>query len=344
MSDDIREAKRRLALPELMRRLGLGEHAKKSAKCPFHDDQRNSFSVWQGQDGSWRFKCQTGCGQGDEIDLLAHYKNISKSEAVKLFLEMAGVTRTGRSQPRQRKANNESPGAIDWQACVDALTEKHIERLAEWRGYSIEFCSWLKQSRLVGLYDNCIAVPVQDHVSNVVAVHYRLKDGSWRYHPQGAKAHPLVIGELIAGESVHVFESQWDAFAFMDKSGERTGIIITRGAGNGALIAGLVPTGSTVYAWKQNDELKNGKRAGDEWLKDVEAHGGPKVLWAKTPEQFKDLNDWTRAGATADDLLGAMMSAGSSLNSQFSSSAFAMIIPSRLRRKPFTGLLERLFG
>src|SRR5262249_3662490 len=67
--------------------------------------------------------------------------------------------------------------------------------------------------------------------------------------------------------------------------------------------------GATIYAWKQNDELKNGKRAGDGWLNDVATHAGAKVLWPKTPEQFKDLNDWTRAGATSEDLLAAMTSA-----------------------------------
>src|SRR5207245_2728175 len=104
-------------------------------------------------------------------------------------------------------------------------------------------------------------------------------------------------------------ESQWDAFAFMDVSGERSGVIVTRGSENGKLVAGLIPAGATVYAWKQNDDLKNGKRAGDEWLRDVAEHAGAKVLWTKTPEQFKDLNDWTRASATSDDLLAAMLKA-----------------------------------
>ena len=47
----ISQAKEILALPGLMRRLGLGDHAKKSAPCPFHDDQHNSFSVWQKETG-----------------------------------------------------------------------------------------------------------------------------------------------------------------------------------------------------------------------------------------------------------------------------------------------------
>ena len=45
----------------------------------------------------------------------------------------------------------------------------------------------------------------------------------------------------------------------MDKSGERDGIIITRGASNGALVAELIPESSTLYLWTQNDE------AGEKW-------------------------------------------------------------------------------
>ena len=62
---------------------------------------------------------------------------------------------------------------------------------------------------------------------------------------------PLIIGELLPGDPVRVFESQWDGFAFLDASGERSGVIITRGSGNGGLVAGLIPSGSTVYAWTQ---------------------------------------------------------------------------------------------
>ena len=46
---------------------------------------------------------------------------------------------------------------------------------------------------------------------SVVGAHYRIKDGSWRYFPYGINTQPLVIGELLAGDTVHVFESQWDA-------------------------------------------------------------------------------------------------------------------------------------
>ena len=91
MSDDIREAKHRLPLPALMERLGLGQHAKKSARCPFHDDKHNSFSVWKNGDGLWFWKCHAGCGEGDEITFLELHHRISNTEATKLFLEVTGV-------------------------------------------------------------------------------------------------------------------------------------------------------------------------------------------------------------------------------------------------------------
>src|SRR5262249_46205944 len=133
---------------------------------------------------------------------------------------------------------------------------------------------------------------------------YRQKDGSWRYYPQGAKVRPLVIGELFAGDTVHVFESQWDAFAFMDASGERSGVIVTRGASNGALVADVIPQGATLYLWPQNDA------AGEKWAKDVCSHTKCAVKSAKTPGRFADLNEWTKdGGATDKDLLDAMVAA-----------------------------------
>ncbi len=79
---------------------------------------------------------------------------------------------------------------------------------------------------------------------------------------------PLVLGDISSASVVHVFESQWDAFAVADKLAlhekEDVALIVTRGASNGALISGLIPSTATVFAWKQNDELKNGKRAGDD--------------------------------------------------------------------------------
>jgi AAA domain/CHC2 zinc finger len=300
-SRSIDVAKVKLPLPMLLARLGLGKHAKRSARCPFHDDHRNSFSIWQ-RDGAWFWKCHAHCGSGDEITLLEKHKGISNKQAVKLFLEFANGSAPS-PQTLARESNSEEPTPFNWQTCVDAFSEEHLSRLADWRGFSGEFCSWAVQKALVGLHDGRIAFPVHDCAGNVIAAHYRLKDGSWRYHPGGAKTRPLVIGELVPGDTVHIFESQWDAFAFMDAGGERHGIIITRGASNGALVASLIPEGSSAYLWTQNDA------AGDKWQKDICANTKTVLKRARIPAPHKDLNDWTRAGATDKDLLDAIVNA-----------------------------------
>jgi DNA primase len=111
MNAAIQEAKRKLPLSALMYRLGRGEHAKKSARCPFHEDQRNSFSVYKNGSGEFRFKCFAGCGEGDEITFLEKHYGISNKEAMKLFLEMAGVN-GATATPR----NATSTSTLDWPA------------------------------------------------------------------------------------------------------------------------------------------------------------------------------------------------------------------------------------
>ena len=90
LRDKIQSAKAVLPLPELLKRLGYGDRAKRQALCPFHADQRPSFSVFRGHCG-WRWNCFAGCGHGDEIDFLEALKGLTPSEAIRLFLEMAGV-------------------------------------------------------------------------------------------------------------------------------------------------------------------------------------------------------------------------------------------------------------
>jgi CHC2 zinc finger len=86
----IDEAKRRLPLPQLMEKEGLGDRAKKTAHCPFHEDKHKSFSIFKGDDGFWHYKCFAGCGEGDEIVFLSKLKGLSLTRAMNLFLEMAG--------------------------------------------------------------------------------------------------------------------------------------------------------------------------------------------------------------------------------------------------------------
>jgi CHC2 zinc finger len=100
----IDKAKRRLPLPELMRELGYDEkHIRTTALCPFHSDEHPSFSVFHSKDGkSWQWKCHVGCGYGDEIAFLVEHFGVSRREAIRRYLEMAGF-------PAQRPKSREYP-------------------------------------------------------------------------------------------------------------------------------------------------------------------------------------------------------------------------------------------
>ena len=109
----IDQAKRRLPLPELMAQMGLGDRAKKTAHCPFHDDEHKSFSVWQ-RDGSWFWKCHAGCGEGDEIMFLRERKRLSPTKAMSLYLEMAGFPP---SRPPKSHECHKSPRSHECPEC-----------------------------------------------------------------------------------------------------------------------------------------------------------------------------------------------------------------------------------
>src|SRR5690348_16865902 len=99
----IDKARLLLPLPDLMRELGYEEkHIGKSALCPFHSDQHPSFSVFKGRDGFWHYKCFVCDTQGgDEIVFLVKHFGISRREAIKCYLELAGFPTRRTSEPRE---------------------------------------------------------------------------------------------------------------------------------------------------------------------------------------------------------------------------------------------------
>jgi hypothetical protein len=101
----IDEAKQRLPLPELMKQLGLGDRAKKRARCVWHDDQHPSFSVFKGNDRFWHYKCFVcDSSGGDEITFLVKHFNTSRRDAIKRYLEMAGFPPIHASNSREYPA------------------------------------------------------------------------------------------------------------------------------------------------------------------------------------------------------------------------------------------------
>lgn len=110
--------------------------------------------------------------------------------------------------------------------------------------------------------------------------------------------------EISKAKQVHIGESQWDMLALADRTdlylNQNHAFVATRGAGNAALCNGLIPEGVSVLAWPQNDE------AGKRWLDDLSTKVPVQVARAIVPEQFKDANEWTKAGASAKDIYVAI--------------------------------------
>lgn len=85
---DIPALKERLLIPEVWQKLALQGQPSKTCRSPFREDKNPSFSITK--DGR-RWK-DYGTGQnGDVIDFIAMARQISTGEALKVFLELAGV-------------------------------------------------------------------------------------------------------------------------------------------------------------------------------------------------------------------------------------------------------------
>jgi DNA primase len=113
-----------------MTKLGLGEHAKKSAHCPFHDDEHKSFSVFQGDDGFWHWKCHALCGEGDEIMFLSKRKGLSLTKAMNLFLDMAGFSASRPLRSHEYPKRRESPFSPVHPMSRGQRLEKELKALA----------------------------------------------------------------------------------------------------------------------------------------------------------------------------------------------------------------------
>jgi hypothetical protein len=118
-------------------------HAKRSGKgwmahCPAHEDDKPSLSISEGADGRALVKCHAGCPLEAVLSALGmKHRDLFPGK----YPQPAKNSSAARAPVRLKlKRPNEQP--FDWRACVDAFTQQHLERLAKWRGYSMEFCSW----------------------------------------------------------------------------------------------------------------------------------------------------------------------------------------------------------
>ena len=203
---------------------------------------------------------------------------------------------------------------IDWQRCVNEFTPEKAAELCEWRGYSVEMVTWMKQQELIGCFQGNFAFPVHNSKGQVVAVHHRSGDG-WFYYPKGAETAPLIIGSPTHAIHTLAFESQWDAFAILDKLSafdpDNSGIYaayITRSATSNTDLSKHAIT--NLIACPQNDPKekvgkdgvtrstlnKEGRTPSEEWLHRISTSRNKITQFSvfETPGSYKDTNDWVR--------------------------------------------------
>lgn len=223
------------------------------------------------------------------------------------------------------------PYTAEWDAAVEQMTDEVAASLAKSRGYSRAFVLWLKERKLVGLVKrgglgDALALPVHDENGIVIAAHVRNRtktaDGKpieppppkWQYLYRGDTspgARLLIVGDVKKATKLWVFESQWDAFAVIDRLGLHTApewphiaILITRGASNARLLQPHIGEGKTLILWPQNDPTneRTGKNPAEEWVKAIMgiATGAMPVRRVNTPKEYEDPNAWLQACPIAE--------------------------------------------
>ena len=286
----IDELKARLPLPDLLRAMGLGDYAKKLCCSPLRKDNNPSWGIYQ-DDKGWHWKdFATGEG-GDELDFLKALHNCDTKEALKHYENMAGLP-----QPAEPTTVSigKLPDAGEWHQAVESLAgnPKTLAHLATWRGYSKTLLVGLIENGLAGLVGEAIAFPIYNEGGAYQGMHLRTESG-WRI--TGGGNQPWLIGSHDA-DNLHVFESQWDALAFMDSQGYGNGAwqpethacMITRGASNARKLEGRLHPDQKVYIWPQNDD------AGAKWAKQVAEMATGDVFKVKVPDDINDTNDWLK--------------------------------------------------
>ena len=88
ISMTIHEAKDRVRIPYLWRLFGFNGEPGQSSFCPFHENTNSpAFSVF---DDGRAFKCFAGCGQGDAVTFIERAGRLSRRDACRRLVELAG--------------------------------------------------------------------------------------------------------------------------------------------------------------------------------------------------------------------------------------------------------------
>lgn len=293
--------------------------SKNTACCPFHNEKSGSFKV---KPNLGIYKC-FGCGaSGDIFSFVRAIKGVSFKEAAELIAghviedapkgvkngriirlsdEMADGKPATTPEPKQPKKLNKF--AALWESRVEKFTDEYVESVALNRGIDQRAIQYLKDKKLIGLYNEHVAFPVFED-GEVVRCHVKDHDkDTWYYDPKGGGNSALIIGDPKLANTTFILESQWDAFAIMSalrhwEHDAYYAYICTRGASSNTDVSALIGKTSRIIAIAQNDpddkKDKDGKTPAQKWLERVKASIPPECMfsYSQAPEGYEDPNDW----------------------------------------------------
>src|SRR5260221_3135010 len=247
-------------------------------------------------------------GQGGQFaDLVGANRNLQFPQAAEAIGQCLGVN----LQAEHAGTNGEI--RFDWKS-LEPVNGNNQRRLAEWRGFTPEAVKRFIENELVRILTKGgikhWAFPVIAD-GKIKGCHHRLinaaenEEVKWTYWPTkkqgGPGVQPFIVGDRKAPTTAHLTESTWDALSLCDKLGidqrSEACVFCTRGVGNSELVRKIPSTVAEVFAWPQNDG------PAQDWLVGVQRTLGVPMHVVSTPPEHKDINDWAKAGATADDLL-----------------------------------------
>lgn len=264
----LEKAKERLTVSEVGSMLFPRWKSGRACKSPFREDRHPSFSVFS--DGM-KWKDHATDEGGDAVDFIAKARGLTKSDAAKELISMAGgrpslpapIQETAAlSRPNRRNFLPMPAGvADDWEEGIEHLlaspkTQSHIEG---WRSWPVGTVAMLAEGRLIACPlvrgQRGTAFPVQlpfvDEFGIIgtlnAGFHFRHEPdegerAKWTYHPSGIPAVPFVLGAgfVLSAQTLIICEGQWDAITLCAAAGwlapdtswpEHLAVLGLRGAG-----------------------------------------------------------------------------------------------------------------
>jgi hypothetical protein len=148
---DVMILKENCPMPDLLRRIGLGKHAKSSCPSPFRSDAKPSWGIFQ-RDSHWYFKDFATDETGDEITVLARYLKLDRKLDFKVIVEryqeIANQDPTTPTAPaNDLKPPQDSTIEADKPDCslFSIGTQDQLATLSGSRGIAMEGLQWAQE-------------------------------------------------------------------------------------------------------------------------------------------------------------------------------------------------------